>query len=168
MNKSRNGNGAGANDVAQHLREFAAEVAELKDAAAESPTEALARWLAAHYVVAARRIAHEAGGEGIDLQTLRELSAEVVALRKGDHSAARLVIDRERVEIERGRSEERKRAEFEEWLKQPDIKKRLCGSDLSAAERERRLRDIFGLPERGKGGISEETRAEIEKAMHIL
>ncbi|MEO6741978.1 MAG: hypothetical protein ABIP20_17170, partial [Chthoniobacteraceae bacterium] len=60
------------------------------------------------------------------------------------------------------------RKKFDEWLKEPGIKERICGTGLSPEERERRMREIFGLPEKGRGGISKESRAEIERAMNIL
>ena len=154
--------------LSAHLRELRAEVAELREAGAEALTDTLAHWLSSHYAAAARNAAEEAGGSGIPLTVLRGLTADVVALRKGDHSAARLLIEREWVEIERGKSEERMRRKFEEWLKEPGTNERLCGKGLSPEERERRMREIFGLPAKGRGGISPETREEIERAMRIL
>ena len=58
------------------------------------------------------------------------------------------------------------REQFEEWLKQPEMQVRLCGKELSMAEREQRIREIFGLPAKGSGGITPETRVEIERAMN--
>lgn len=134
----------------------------------DSLTDTLAHWLSAHYAAAARNAAEEAGGSGIPLTVLRGLTADVVALRKGDHSAARLLIEREWVEIEREKGEERMRKQFEEWLKEPGVKERIHGKELSLEERQRRIREIFGVPEKNRGGISAETLAEIERAAKLL
>ena len=152
----------------EQARQLRAEVAAFAEAGVEPLTDTLAQWLTTQYISAARNAGEEAGGAGIPLTILRGLTADVVALRKGDHSAARLLIEREWVEIERGKSEERMRKQFEEWLKEPGTNERLCGKELSPEERERRMREIFGLPEKGRGGISPETREEIERAMRIL
>lgn len=60
-------------------------------------TETLALWLAARYAVATRRVAEADGPEGWRL--LREMSGDIVELRRGDHSAQRLVLERERVAV---------------------------------------------------------------------
>jgi hypothetical protein len=65
-------------------------------------TETLAHWLAARYAVATRRLAETEGREGWRL--LREMCGDIVELRRGDHSAERLQIDRERLKLEREKS----------------------------------------------------------------
>ena len=62
-------------------------------------TDSQALWLAARYAVATRRVAETEGPEGWRL--LRELCADVVELRRGDHSAERLRLEREELEFER-------------------------------------------------------------------
>ncbi len=57
---------------------------------------------------------------------------------------------------------------LEELLKQPQTKQRLCGEGLSAKERARRIREIFGLPPERKNGLSPEALAEIERAAKLL
>lgn len=57
-------------------------------------TDTLAFWLASRYAMATRRVAETEGTEGWRL--LRELCADVAELRRGDHSAQRLVLERER------------------------------------------------------------------------
>ena len=58
-------------------------------------TETLALWLATRYAVATRRVADTEGPEGWRL--LREMCGDIVGLRRGDHSAQRLELERERV-----------------------------------------------------------------------
>lgn len=64
-------------------------------------SDKLAVWLAARYAIAARQLAREAGGE-LDLDLLRQLCKDVVALRRGDHSAARLEMKRDAGGVKRG------------------------------------------------------------------
>lgn len=77
---------------------MAAETAALRHSGGGTVADTLAEWLATRYVIAARQLADEAGEDGLDLATLAKLSADVVALRKGDHSAERLRMERERNE----------------------------------------------------------------------
>lgn len=58
-------------------------------------TDTLAMWLAARYVVATRQLAEAEAPESWRL--LREMCGDVVELRRGDHSAQRLELERERV-----------------------------------------------------------------------
>jgi hypothetical protein len=46
-----------------------------------------------------QNITDEGGDAGLDLATLAKLSADVVALRKGDHSAQRLELERARAAV---------------------------------------------------------------------
>jgi hypothetical protein len=103
-------------------------------------TDTLALWLAARYAVATRRMAETGGREGWRL--LREMCGDIVELRKGDHTAGRLQIERERLELEKEQSEKRVREKVEELQKQ------------SAKKR--------------KGGISDKALKEIERAAKLL
>ena len=67
-------------------------------------TDILARW------VAARRVDEAGGEEGWRL--LRELCGDLVKLRRGDHSAERLRMQREHLDLERERECEMIDAEF--------------------------------------------------------
>lgn len=84
------------------------------------------------------------GREGWRL--LREMCGDIVKLRKGDHSAERLQIERERLELEKKKA-----------------RQRFSGEGLSAQERARRRREIFGVQPEGKrnGGLTDETLTEI-------
>jgi hypothetical protein len=159
--------------LAEHIRALSAEVAGLKEAGGESLTDTLAHWLAAHYVVAARAAEREAGGSEIELQTLRGLSADVVALRRGDHYAERLRIERERLELDRAQANDRMEALFMEWAQRPENKSRICDRGLSEDEKAKRIREIFGRSgspdsEEPRRGLSPETLREIEKAAKLL
>ncbi len=147
---------------------MAAEAAALRQPGGGTVADTLAAWLATRYVIAARVLADQAGDNGLDLPTLTKLTSDVVALRKGDHSAERLRIEHERLELERERSEQFMQARFEEWLKLPGMVERICGPKLTEEEKHARLRQIFGLGELPKRGLSAQTLAEIEKAVNLM
>jgi hypothetical protein len=66
------------------------------DAKSRAPlTDTLALWLASRFAMATRRVGEAKGPEGWRL--LRGLCADVVQLRRGDHSAQRLFLERERI-----------------------------------------------------------------------
>ena len=75
------------------VRRVAADADELQQAATEPLTDKLAPWLVARYFVAAKALATENGE--MDWKLLRELCYDMVALRRGDHYAARLRLERE-------------------------------------------------------------------------
>jgi hypothetical protein len=157
----------------EHIRELLAEVSNLEKTGADALTDTLAHWLTAHYVAAAKRAARNAGAKGMDLKTLRGLIADVVALRRGDHSAERLIIEREQLDLNRQLSKERIEKLFWEWATKPENKSRICRSSLSVAEQARRFRKIFHMPEPPKaeeprGGLTAEALEQIEKAAKLL
>ena len=136
-------NGAQAvSPLARHLRELAAEVEALKAAGPASPSDTLAHWLSAHYAAAARKAAEEAGEAGMPLDTLRSLTADVVALRRGDHHAARLKIERERLDLETAATATQKEAEFWAWTRRPEIREKLLPPNIREAHR-RRIREVI-------------------------
>jgi len=145
------------------LLAMAEEAKEMQEAAGGSVTDAVAGWLAPRYAQAAK--AQLEGLEGPErLELLRTLAQDLALLRKGDHSAARLRREQEWLELEREKTEERMRKRFEEWAKDPANLERVRGKTLSLEERQQRIRDIFGVPKLPSGGISPETRTEIERA----
>jgi hypothetical protein len=84
-----------AHQEALELAEKLAEEAIDWDAKNRAPlTDTLALWLASRYAIATRRVVEAKGTESWGI--LREMCADVVELRRGDHSAQRLFIERER------------------------------------------------------------------------
>jgi hypothetical protein len=79
------------------------------------------------------------------LRALRGLCQDIVELRRGDHSGARLKMEQERLEREREKTEEEVIAHFQRWLKNPEVRDMVCQNYVSPEERERRMREIFGL-----------------------
>ena len=126
-------------------------------------TDALAHFLVARYALATRRVAETGGREGWRL--LREMCGDIVELRKGDHSAERLQIDRERLKLEQEKSEKQISEKVAELVKRQGSNE----TRLSPEERNNRIREIFGLPreEKRKGGLSAESLAESETAAEL-
>lgn len=84
------------------VREARAAIASLTEEAPpeQGPDEpelsdTLARWIAARYAVATRRLA--TGKSPEQWRLLREMCGDVIELRRGDHSAKRLALERTRV-----------------------------------------------------------------------
>src|SRR6266404_8641814 len=89
-------------EIAERLRE---DATEWNAEGRGSLTDTLAFWLVARYALATRRVAKTGGREGWRL--LREMCGDIVELRKGDHSAERLQIERERLALAKDETEKR-------------------------------------------------------------
>jgi len=106
------------------LTAMAAETAELKRALGGSITETVAEWLTPQYVLAARRQL-DAASATERWRLLRLMASDLTALRRGDLSAERLALERERLAFDRLCGERAKEAEFWKWTKRPEIKRKL-------------------------------------------
>ena len=106
------------------LREMVADAQDLKSAAGGSVTDAVAAWLAPQYLVAAREKLTATDGAG-RFEVLRTFMQDWAMLRRGDHMSDRLWLDKERLEVTRRLTKERKEEEFKEWLQRPDVKEKL-------------------------------------------
>ena len=129
------------------LREMVAEARELEEAAGGPVTDAVAGWLAPQYLLAARERLAASTGAG-RYEVLRTFVQDLATLRRGDHSAARLKLDREQLDLQRANRQAEKEQEFREWLKRPEGR-----------------REFF--PESG-AGLSEETLKTLEQQMKLL
>ncbi len=125
-------------ELAQRLGEDAAEL----QAEGRPPlTDTLALWLAARYAVATRQVTQAEGVEG--WRALRELCADIVELRRGDHSAERLRLEREQFEFARERERKKTEAELWEWAHQPENRERICQGFKTNAEKIALLRKVM-------------------------
>jgi hypothetical protein len=136
-----------------HARELSADARELSEAADGLLTDHLAAVLTARY---ARLLAGWDGEVNEDfrrkLRALRTLSQDIVELRRGDHSAARLRIEQERLDEQKDWTEEEAIEYFQRWADNPRVRESICGPCLSPEERRRRIREIFGLPPEAEPG----------------
>jgi hypothetical protein len=97
-----------------------AEANDLRLAAGGSITDAVAAWLAPQYLLAARdKLAATNGGGRFEV--LRVFMHDWALLRRGDHSAARLQLDREQLDWQRANSQAQKQKEFREWIQRPEV-----------------------------------------------
>lgn len=134
-------------DVKTMLREMVVEAQELKSAASGSVTDAVAAWLAPQYLLAAREKLTATDGTG-RLEVLRTFLHDWTLLRRGDHSSAKLQLEREQLDWQRANRESQKEQEFREWIQRPDIRRKF-------------------LPEI-KSGISRKTLKLIERELGLL
>lgn len=126
-------------------RELTADAQELTAATEGRLTDHLTTVLAARYAAAL------AGWDGEvteefrrKLRALRGLCQDIVELRRGDHSGARLNLEQERLRREQEKTEEEVVAHFKRWVSNPEVRDWVCQAWVTPEERERRLREIFG------------------------
>jgi hypothetical protein len=128
-------------------RELAVEADELAAATEGKLTDHLSTVVAARYASALAGWNGEVTEElRRKLRALRGLCQDIVELRRGDHSGARLKMEQERLEREREKTEEEVVAHFQRWVKNPAVRDWICQAWASPEERERRLREIYGRP----------------------
>ena len=140
-------NGANTAEIRTMLAAMAAEARELQSAAGGSVTDAVATWLAPQYLLAAQE--KLAGTEGERrFEVLRTFVHDWAMLRRGDHSATRLQLDREELEWQRAAGKAQKEKEFREWMQRPEIRQ-----------------EFFPGPTRG---IGSETLEKIERELRLL
>jgi hypothetical protein len=138
------------------------DAAELSVEGRPPLTDTLALWLTARYAVATRQVAATEGAEGWRL--LRELCADIVELRRGDHSAAKLKLEQDRLAEAREKTEEEVIEFFKQWAGNANVRAAICGPRLSPEERHRKIMAVFGrvapLPETGPPGPAADQREE--------
>ena len=133
-------------EALDHARELAADADEITAATDGKLTDHLATVLAVRYAAALAGWDGEVTDEfRKKLRALRGLCQDIVELRRGDHSGARLKMEQERLERDREKDEEEVVAHFQRWLKNPGVRDLVCQNYVPPEERERRLREIFGL-----------------------
>ena len=132
-------------DTLDDARELAADANEITAATDGRLTDHLATVLAVRYASALAGWNGEVTDEfRRKLRALRGLCQDIVELRRGDHSGARLKMEQERLEREREKTEEEVIAHFHRWLKNPAVRDMVCQDYVSPEERERQMREIFG------------------------
>jgi hypothetical protein len=121
-----------------------AQAKELSGAADGALTDHLATWMAGQYAIATRQLAAQNGNGALDWNLLRALCHDLVDLRRGDHSAESLRIERERLEMERAEQKEELERRFWEWAK--ENKAKICHDSLrTPEEKQKMMRQILGI-----------------------
>jgi hypothetical protein len=133
-------------ETLEQARELAADANEITAATDGKLTDHLATVLAVRYASALAGWNGEVTDEfRKKLRALRGMCQDIVELRRGDHSGARLKMEQERLDRGREKTEEEVIAHFQRWLKNPEVRDMVCQNYISPEERERRMREIFGL-----------------------
>jgi hypothetical protein len=133
-------------DTLARARELAAGAKELADATDGALADHMAIFLTARYVAALAECQGEATEESRrQLRSLHGLCQDIVELRRGDHSAARLKIEQERLARERQQTEDELVEHFKRWAGNPKVRDWICSASLNPEERDLRLREVFGL-----------------------
>ena len=133
-------------DALAEVREFVADARELAESAEGALTEHVATLLAARYAKALANWQTEPTEEARrTLRSLRGVCQDVVELRRGDLSAARLKIEQERLTRERDQTEAEVVEFFQRWAQYPRVRAWICSAECDPDERERRLWELFGL-----------------------
>ena len=65
-------------------------------------------------------------------------------MRRGDHSAAKVKLEQDRLKESREKTEEEVIEFFRQWAKNPNVRAAICGDCTSPEERQRRITEIFG------------------------
>ena len=78
-------------------QEMITETGEFQPADAPPLTDRMAVWVTTRYLLAVRKLTEQTGAAAADLPVLQEFCHDLVALRRGDHCAARLKIAQERL-----------------------------------------------------------------------
>jgi hypothetical protein len=109
-------------EALEAVRRFGADAAEINQAAGGQLADQLALCLMARIAVAWQKVPCGGDDPDAELQRLRQMCADLVALRKGDQNAQRLRIERERIDLELKKDaakEDARRREIEEANKDP-------------------------------------------------
>ena len=151
-------------EVAQRLGE---DAAELQGEGRPPLTDTLAAWLTARYAVATRQLATT---EGVAYwRRLRELCADLAELRRGDHSAERLRLEREHLALARGRTERERVEEFMAWADRPEVRERLRSTATQAEQIQALGRLMFGEDfDAFRAGYGSQASAESGAAPPVL
>jgi hypothetical protein len=160
MKKTREDSTASHLEAMAEVRRVVAEAQELSRAADGALTDNLATWIAGRYAIATRQLAADSGNGTVDWSLLRALCHDLVDLRRGDHSAEWLRIERERLEMEKTEKKEDLERQFWEWAKENQEK--ICTGFMTQAQKIDLLREaMFGeavpddpqpTPDNGNGG----------------
>jgi len=133
-------------ETLERARELAADANEITMTSDGKLTDHLATVLAVRYASALAGWNGEVTEElRKELRALRGVCQDVVELRCGDHSGARLQMEQDRLGREREKTEEEVIAHFGRWLENQEVRDLVCQNWVSPEERERRMREIFGL-----------------------
>lgn len=134
-------------EVFARAQDLAADADHLTVATGGCLADRLAAVVTARYADALSRWDTGAAAEfHRQMRALRGFCQDVVELRRGDHSAARLRFEHERLDRARTRTAEELVRQFERWLEHPAVRACLGPDGAAAAASSAAVRQLFGLP----------------------
>ena len=143
MKKTREDPAASHQEAMTEVRRLVEEAKELSGTAEGGLTDHLATWIAGRYAIAVRQLAVETGSGQVDWNLLRGVCHDVGELRRGDHSAESLRIERERWEAEKVDKKLDLDKQFWEWAKENQEK--ICTGFVTQAQKIEKLAEaMFG------------------------
>ncbi|MGP8201657.1 MAG: hypothetical protein ACLQU4_19375 [Limisphaerales bacterium] len=153
MKKERDDSTSSHQEAMAEVRRVVTEAKELSQAADGALTDKLAIWTAGRYAIATRQLAAKSRNGGVDWGLLRALCHDLVDLRRGDHSAESLRIERERLEMKREEKKEDLEKLCREWAK--ENQERICEGFMTRKQKIDELRRVmFGeLPDDERAAI---------------
>ena len=144
------------------VAEFQENMTGMKGVAQESLTEQLAFYLASHVIMELKRLESVPDGEE-KARVWRQLTATVVALRRGDLERDRILLQREKYDLKHKTKEERE-AEFWKWadvnINRDEFCRRRC---FTAEQREAAIDEILGITPEWSAAVKEHRKRHPEQ-----
>jgi integrase len=139
-------------ETRQELRSFLEEIKGLQEAAPDGVTDQLALYLAVQIGLELKQL--KAAPDGAEkAKRWRELSANLVALRRGDIQRDRVRLQQEKLGLAKQTEEERKAA-FWKWAEENINRDEFCRRRCyTAAERQAAINKILGITPLERGEI---------------
>ena len=115
--------------VRQNALAFASE--DLAEASASDSsstaglTDKLVQWLALRFAASAHTLLPADDEPETDLRRLRQLAADIIALRRGDLYSRRVALEEKRFDLQATQTQEAREEEFWEWTERSDIRQQL-------------------------------------------
>jgi hypothetical protein len=161
-------------EAREMARDMAEETAELQSPNVPSLTDQMASWVTVRYLMAVRKLIEASQDKEPDLKLLRNFLHDVVMVRRGDHSHARVKMHQEQLDREREKTDAELITHFQEWVEHHNVRELIRDTTLNRKERQERLSELChqgpcrtGTPSEGAPEAKAEGRmqnAEVGKA----
>ncbi|HTB83068.1 MAG TPA: hypothetical protein VK742_05385 [Candidatus Sulfotelmatobacter sp.] len=138
-------------EAKEMAREMAEETAELQAPGVLSLTDQMASWVTVRYLMAVRKLMEASQDQEPDVKTLRNFLQDVVMVRRGDHSGARVKVEQARMNREQEKTDAEVIAFFQEWVEFPAVRDVIRQDRLTRKERQERLAELCSQSEPDKG-----------------
>ena len=122
--------------------EMAEESTELQASGMHSFTDQMSSWVTVRYLMAVRKLIEATQDKEPDLKMLRNFLQDVVLVRRGDLSHARVKLHQERLDREQEKTEAELIAYFQQWVEFPAVQDLIRNQGLNRQERQKRLAEL--------------------------